>query len=276
MMKKLAAAVLLLSAACASTDDEGDYPAAPASVPQQTAAADPRIGEMQTQLTELLERLDVMNSRLARVEEGGSGTAAVSVAEVPPARPAVVEPPQTFTSVRATEQASGAGLPAGSAPQTPEARSRVEQAAQPPVEQPRAAAQPQQPQRALMGAKLAEEYRQAIILFGRGRHTDARRAFEAVFATDSVGDLADNALFWIGETWFAAGNYTNAMRYYTRVVTEFSDQNKAPDALFKIALTHEKTGDLALARKTLEQVIERYPYSSTASTAKAELQRIRY
>ena len=275
MMKKLAAAVLLLSAACASTDDDGDYPAAPASVPQQTAAADPRIGEMQTQLTELLERLDVMNSRLARVEEGGAP--AVAAAEVPlAARPVVAEPPQTFTSVRTTEQASGAGLPAASAPQTPEARSRVEQAAPPQVEQPRAVAQPQQPQRALMGAQLAEEYRQAIILFGRGRHADARRAFEAVFATDSAGDLADNALFWIGETWFAAGNYTNAMRYYTRVVTEFSDQNKAPDALFKIALTHEKTGDLALARRTLQQVIERYPYSSTASTAKAELQRIKY
>jgi TolA-binding protein len=43
-----------------------------------------------------------------------------------------------------------------------------------------------------------------------------------------------------------------------------------------VAMTQERTGDLALARRTLQQVIERYPYSSTASTAKAELERIRY
>ena len=82
--------------------------------------------------------------------------------------------------------------------------------------------------------------------------------FQAVFDSDPAGDLADNALFWIGETYFAAGDYTNAVRYYTRVVNEFSDQNKAPDAMFKIALAQARTGDLALARRTLQQVIERY------------------
>jgi TolA-binding protein len=66
------------------------------------------------------------------------------------------------------------------------------------------------------------------------------------------------------------------VRYYARVINEFSDQNKAPDAMFKTALAQAKTGDLALARRTLQQVIEKYPYSSTASSAKAELQRIKY
>jgi TolA-binding protein len=59
-------------------------------------------------------------------------------------------------------------------------------------------------------------------------------------------------------------------------VNDYSTQNKAPDALFKTAIAQERTGDLALARRTLQQVIERYPYSSAASTAKAELERIRF
>ena len=105
---------------------------------------------------------------------------------------------------------------------------------------------------------------------------EARRAFQQVFDAEPAGDLADNALFWIGETYYAAGDYTNAVRHYSRVVNEFSDQNKAPDAMFKIALAQARTGDLALARRTLQQVIEKYPYSSTASSAKAELQRIRF
>ena len=229
-MKKLAvAALVMLSIACASTDDAPG----PVLVPQ-AAAPDPRIGELQTAMTELLERLDVMNSRLARLEEGGMAVAAV-------AEPAAVSVPAPAPApVRAT------------------------------------AAERQPVQRALVGAKLAEDYRQAIMLFGRGKHADARRAFQAVFDSEATGDLADNALFWIGETYFSSGDYTNAVRHYMRVVNEFADQNKAPDAMFKIALAQERTGDLALARRTLEQVIERYPYSSTASSAKAELQRIRF
>jgi tol-pal system protein YbgF len=228
-MKKLAVLLIAFTVACASADAPDPIVVSPSAPP------DPRVGELQTQLTELLERLDVMNSRLARIEERESAAPASSVAA-----PAVRTP-----QIAAPHEAA-------------------------------APAAQQQPQRALVGAQLAEDYRQAIMLFGRGRHADARRAFEAVLAAEPAGDLADNALFWIGETWYAVGEFTNAMRYYGRVVSEFPDQNKAPDALFKSALSQAKTGDLALARKTLQQVIDRYPYSSTASSAKAELQRIKY
>jgi tol-pal system protein YbgF len=234
----LAAACMLLSVACTATTDDGPEPV---TVPQ--AAPDPRIGELQTSMTELLERLDVMNSRLARLEENGVATA------VPAPQPVVRE------TVRET--------PVESAP-----------AAQMTTADPEAAAQPVQ--RAVAGARLAEDYRQAIMLVGRGKNVEARRAFQQVFDAEPAGDLADNALFWIGETYYAAGDYTNAVRHYNRVVNEYSDQNKAPDAMFKTALAQARTGDLALARRTLQQVIERYPYSSTASSAKAELQRIRF
>jgi TolA-binding protein len=66
------------------------------------------------------------------------------------------------------------------------------------------------------------------------------------------------------------------MKFYRRVTTEFGDANKAPDALFKSALTFEKTGDLGMARNTLDEVIRRYPYSSSAASAKLELKRIKY
>ena len=243
-MKKLAAlAVLLLSAACTSTmDDDGPEPV---TTPQ--AVTDPALTQsvnaMQTQLTELLERMDVMNSRLAQVESGA------------------VAPQVTVAAAPAPVPARAQSVPQAATPQTPNTRNQ-------------SPADP--PQRAVVGAQLAESYRQAIMLFGRGRHSEARRGFEAVFEADSGGDLADNALFWIGETYFAAGDLNNAVRYYTRVVNEYADQNKAPDAMFKTALAQAKTGDLALARRTLQQVIERYPYSSTASSAKAELQRIKY
>lgn len=238
-MKNLCAiAVALLAAACASTPAEPE----PMAVPPMTAstAEDPRVGELQTQLTELLERIDVLNQRIAQLEE-------IRMEATPAPQPQVAR------------RQPAAPEPAVSAPAPAQAPAQSE------------ASQP-----ALVGAQIAEDYRQAIMLFGRGRHADARRAFEGVYNADPTGDLADNALFWMGETYFAAKDYTNAVRYYQRVVNDYATENKAPDALFKIAMAQERTGDLALARRTLQQVIERFPYSSPASSAKAELERIKF
>jgi tol-pal system protein YbgF len=243
-MKKLASvAAAILFAACASTGDGGGGEPVIVTQPVADPALAQNVAALQVQLTELLERLDVMNSRLAQVESG-------AVAPLMSPRQDPVMPVER-----------------GGQPIVPDQDRRDRLSSTKPQEA---------PQRALVGAELAEDYREAIMLFGRGRHADARRGFEAVFNSEPEGDLADNALFWIGETYFAAGDLNNAVRYYTRVVNEFSEQNKAPDALFKTALAQAKTGDLALARRTLQQVIERYPYSSTASSAKAELQRIKF
>lgn len=226
-MKKLAVAAAILLSACASTSDSGpDY------VPPAQQPGDERVAELQTAMTELLERIDVLNARVAKLESAP-----------PPSAPAPSPQPAT-TDTRS---------PATAAP-----AARV------------------QPQAALVGAKIAEDYRNALMLYGRNRVADSRRAFQDVFDADPGGELADNALFWIGETYFAAGDYANALRYYRRVTTEFADQNKAPDALFKTALSLERTGDLSLARQTLQEVIERYPYSTPAASAKQELTRIKF
>jgi tol-pal system protein YbgF len=235
-MKWLAVAALMFLAACASQDDP---------LPPPRAAPDPAMAQLQVSMTELLERIDVLNHRIARLEE-----TRVEASGPPP----VAQTQRPVESQRTPPPALAA----------------------PPARRPAAVPAAEEVQPALVAARIAEEYREAIMLYGRGSYAEARRRFEGVFEADPAGDLADNALFWIGETFFATGDLSSAVRYYNRVVNEYSDQNKAPDALFKTALVQVRTGDLALARRTLQQVIERYPYSSTAGAAKAELQRIRF
>jgi len=125
-------------------------------------------------------------------------------------------------------------------------------------------------------ADLADRYRQALMLYGQGKRDDARAAFQQVFDSDPGSSLADNALFWIGETFYSTGDYHQAMRYYERVIREYASQNKAPDALFKMGMAYVKTGDLGMARRTFQECIDKYPYSSPASSSKRELRRIRY
>ncbi len=221
-MRRLAAGVLLLAAGCGSTS------ASKAPEP----LADPQIASLQASMTELLERLDVMNARIAKLEKA-SEEKAVAAPVVPAAEPA------------------GA----------PDARRSTTTAP---------------PQKSIPSAQIAEVYRNAIVLYGKNRFAESRAAFQQVFDADSSGELADNALFWIGETYFAMNDFNNAIRFYKRVGDEYGDQNKAPDALLKLALAYEKTSDLALARTTLQQVIARYPYSAPAASAKSELNRIKY
>ena len=228
-MKHAFAVVLgLCLVACSSSRSKDDVPSTippPQPVSQST---DARLAELQTAMTELLERLDVLNSRIAKLESLSGGQAP---APVPAPMPQV-------------------GLPAPH---------------REPIHQ-----------EALQTAQIADNYRKALMLYGQARYADARSAFQQVFSADPNGQLADNALFWVGETYYAAADYTNATKYYTRVISEFGDQNKAPDAMFKMGVTFEKTGDLGMARRTFDDCIRKYPYSTAAASAKAELKRIKY
>lgn len=209
----------LLTVSCASTgadEDDGPMPAPPGP------STDARLAELQTAMTELLERLDVLNERIARLEQGGT--------------PAATPP--------SSDSASAASRP--------------------------------QTARALRGAQLADDYRNGLVLYAQKKYDDARRTFQKVFDADPSGDLADNALYWIGETYYVENDFNDSVRYYQRVINEYPDQNKAPDAMLKMALAQAKTGDLVLARRTLQSVIDRYPYSTAADSAKGELRRIQY
>lgn len=228
-MKYAAAVTLLLAAACGSSS--GTKPVVAAAPP------DPQIASLQASMTELLERLDVMNDRITRLEKASEEKPGGGQAPPPVQAPVQTAPkPATTKTVAA-----------------PVVRSTP-----------------------LKGASIADAYRNGIVLFGKNRYPEARAAFQRVFDTDPSGELADNALFWIGETYFATGDYNNAVRYYKRVADEYGDQNKAPDAMYKLALAYEKTSDLAQARTILQQVIARYPYSAPAASAKMELNRIKY
>jgi len=226
-MRRGLAVVFLLAAACASSHKTDELPAmVPPAQPLYAApSVESQVAAVQTSMTELLERLDVLNARIAKLESGGQPPAAVQTAPAPTPVP------------------------------TPRA-------------QPRAAV--------LHNADVADSYQKALMLIGQGKQAEARAAFQQVYDADPTGHLADNALFWIGETYYAAGDYTNAMRFYQRVVNEFPGENKAPDAMFKLALAYVKTGDIAQARQTLGDCIKKYPYSASAASAKLELKRISY
>lgn len=157
---------------------------------------------------------------------------------------------------------------------------RVVAATQPPPPSPRAGSPLSSSNPAatdsVRGANIADQYRKALNFYGQNRLDEARKLFLQILEADPSGDLADNALYWLGETHFAKADYSGAMSYYKKIVSEYPQQNKAPDAMLKIGLAYAKLGDLALARTTFQKLVETYPYSTPAATARGELKRIKY
>ena len=221
MRRLLALAALLVTVSCGTTVEPEPVIAASRN---PVVATDPRVGELETTVRELTDRLEVMQARLEAMED-------------------VV---QAYRSVRETPSATAAN----------DMERTVE--------------------RQVAVANAGELYREAQIMFGRGEIEKSRTTFEQVFRADPVGDLADNALFWIGETYFVMAEYRSAIRVFDKVVTDFGNQNKAPDALLRKGQALARLGDLAFARQVFQDLIARYPATPAASAAEGELVRIRY
>src|SRR5258708_6059083 len=127
-----AATLALLLTACASSrarDEVNLPPPPPPEVPAPVQPAnDPRLAELQTSLTELLERLDVMNDRLAKLEAAQSDMMATTERRIAEraVEPAPIAAPQRVAiagpgSMAAPAQATPVPAPVLAAPTTPPA-----------------------------------------------------------------------------------------------------------------------------------------------------------
>jgi len=101
----------------------------------------------------------------------------------------------------------------------------------------------------------------------------ARRYYEAIQVLQNFlrdypqSSLADNALYWIGECYYAQKQYHTALSYFQRVLFEYPRGNKVPDATLKIALTYMSLKQYAEGCRVLNDLICRYPYSEPARKA---------
>ena len=120
----------------------------------------------------------------------------------------------------------------------------------------------------------ASAYRSAKSILDAGQLDEARGAFEAFLNAHPDHPLADNALYWIGETWYAKALWLKAARVFGQVVERFPHGNKVPDAMLKTALCYKNLGELQLARDVLRQLVRLYPSTSTAELAREQIARL--
>jgi tol-pal system protein YbgF len=114
-------------------------------------------------------------------------------------------------------------------------------------------------------------YDQANQDLTQGRYGLALQGFRDFIRRYPTSELADNAQYGVGESFFAQSQFDSASTEYARVEAQWPKSDKIPAAMYKQALSQEKLSQKAAARKLLEDLVKRFPESGEAQLARERL-----
>ncbi len=120
-----------------------------------------------------------------------------------------------------------------------------------------------------------EAYDMAYHLFQSKEHEAARKAFDQFLRRYPDSSLVDNALFWMGETYYRTGDYENAVLNYQRVVNEYPKGSKGPDALLKMGYALEKMNETGAAAAAMEKLLKVYAEAPQAKLAARKMEQLK-
>lgn len=223
-----------------------------------------RVEELGYQVSRLSERVDKlaadMEYRLAQGAPAGGQTSA-GPALMPPPGPAVAPAPEAAppparapapNEVYPERQPRPLGtMPAGEA--------GAASGAPPPAAAGSAA-----------GAGTSrQQYAQAYDLLRQGKYDQAEAAFSAFLAQNPQDPLAENARYWLGETFYARGNYARAAEVFVEGYQASKTGPKAPDTLLKLGMSLSSMGKQKEACATFKELSRAFPQAPAAVKEKA-------
>ncbi len=118
-------------------------------------------------------------------------------------------------------------------------------------------------------------YEDAFDLVRANKYTEAISAFNNFLGRHAASDYADNAQYWLGESYYASGNYPLALEAFQRLVANYPDSTKLADARLKIGFTYYGLEQWEEAESALNEVIETYEGSTAARLAENRLRVMR-
>jgi tol-pal system protein YbgF len=121
--------------------------------------------------------------------------------------------------------------------------------------------------------KLSEEdvYRSAKLAYDKNDFDAAREGFQKFIKAYPKSINADNAQFWIGETYYREKWYEKAILEYQKVIEKYPKGNKVTASLLKQGFAFLNLGDKVNARLILSELIKKYPKSNEAKIAERKL-----
>ncbi len=110
-------------------------------------------------------------------------------------------------------------------------------------------------------------YQDALQTYRSKNYRDAVQKFEALIASDSRHDLADNCQYWIGESYYDLQNYQQAIVAFEKVFT-YARSNKDDSAQLKLGMCYLHLNEKEKAKEEFQKLVRNYPASEYVGIAK--------
>lgn len=118
-------------------------------------------------------------------------------------------------------------------------------------------------------------YQRALDTFRAGDMAKAREQFTAFLDLNPRHDLAANAHYWLGETYYGDKKYDQAILEFQEVIKNFPGKEKVPAAMLKQGMSFKELGDAKSARYVYRKLVDDFPYSEEAVKAKEKLKELK-
>ena len=115
---------------------------------------------------------------------------------------------------------------------------------------------------------LFDEARQDYL---NGNYDLALESFKEYLERFPVSEFADDAQYWIAQSYFDQESYTMAIQAYDKVIQQYSKSDKTQSAFLKKGLCHFELNQIAKGVVQLQRLLEKFPNSDEARIAKERL-----
>lgn len=126
------------------------------------------------------------------------------------------------------------------------------------------------------GGGPADYYERAFSLLRLKNYAEAEKAFNDFLDRYPDDNLASNAKYWLGETYYVRADYERAARIFAEVYQKFPKSPKGPDSLLKLGMSLAGMGKKNDACLTFSQLRREYAAgtSPVLSRAAGETERL--
>ena len=160
---------------------------------------------------------------------------------------------------RPSIRVAGGGVPAAASPR---GRGAKGQATAGYTDDPNAPPVPATPPAA--GPEARAAYDAARNLMTQRKYKEALDGFTAFLVKYPDHPMADNAMFWRGDCYYALGDFAHAEQELAGALARFPQGVKAPDTLLKLGMTEDKLGQPYKARAYYDRLQKEFPKSEAA------------
>ncbi len=239
----------------------GGAPAAPSRL----ADLDAEVASLHDEVGRLQGEVDSLKKEVARLRGGG---AAGNPSPGPDAATGAAA--GAGGAAAAGAEAGAAGAAPGAAPGTNGA-----------VSAPNPGSETAGAEGASASPEEVRDYETAFSLYRGGKYADAIDRFQAFLQTHPSSEFADNALFWMGESYFKLNDFEQAAVAFDRVVKRFPNGNKVPDALYRQGVSLQEIGTRTGQKSTygpaacqiFKRIADEYPNSERVAEARRQLEK---